>query len=124
VYDGRHLPFRDAIFDTTLILLTLHHCAAPEATLDEAIRVTRGRLIIIESAYRSALQRFWLDTLDGRLNRFRHGGAMAPALAFGTPERWGELFASRRLRTIATCWLGSRWERLVHHPLLYVLERS
>src|SRR5436309_5310286 len=42
VYDGRRLPFRDATFDTTFVRLTLHHCAAPEATLDEAIRVTRG----------------------------------------------------------------------------------
>ena len=49
VYDGRRLPFRDATFDTTFVLLTLHHCAAPAATLDEAIRVTRGRLIVTES---------------------------------------------------------------------------
>jgi SAM-dependent methyltransferase len=124
VYDGRQLPFGDATFDTTLLLLTLHHCAAPEATLDEAIRVTRGRLIVTESVYRTRLERFWLDALDSRLNRFRHGGRMAPALAFGTPDRWIALFASRGVRVIATRWLGSRWERLVHHPVLYVLERA
>lgn len=122
VYDGARLPFPDRTFDTTLMLLVLHHCAAPEATLDEAIRVTRGRLIVAESVYRNRLERFWLDALDGRVNRFRHDGAMAPGLAFGTPERWRDLFASRRLRPLATRWLGSWWERLVHHPLLYVLE--
>jgi len=124
VYDGRRLPFRDATFDTTFVLLTLHPCAAPEATLDEAIRVTRGRLIVTESVYRSRAERFWLRTLDGRLNRFRHNGTMAPALEFGTPGCWTSLFASRRLRTLATRWLGRWWERLVHHPLLYVLERT
>jgi SAM-dependent methyltransferase len=124
VYDGSRLPFRDGAFETTLILLTLHHCAAPEATVDEAIRVTRRRLIVTESIYRSRLQRFWLETLDGRVNRFRHGGAMAPALAFGPPERWAALFASRGLRAIATRRLGAWWERLVHHPQLYVLDRA
>jgi len=43
-YDGLRLPFADATFDTTLVLLTLHHCAAPEPVLDEALRVTRQRL--------------------------------------------------------------------------------
>ncbi len=69
--------------------------------------MTRGRLIVTESVYRSRVERFWLRTLDGRLNRFRHNGTMAPALEFGTPECWTSLFAWR-LRTLATRWLG-RW---------------
>ena len=63
-YDGIRLPFIDDTFDTTLMLLTLHHCEHPERVLDEAVRVTRGRLIIIESVYRTGRQRFWLDVLD------------------------------------------------------------
>jgi ubiquinone/menaquinone biosynthesis C-methylase UbiE len=51
VYDGSRLPFDDATFDTTLISLALHHCADPEAVLDEALRVTHARLIILESVY-------------------------------------------------------------------------
>lgn len=122
-YDGRRLPFRDATFDTTLILLTLHHCAAPEMVLDEAVRVTRQRLIVMESVYRNRPDRFWLDLLDSRLNRYRHGGRMVTALAFGSPERWRALFAAHGLTTVETRWLGPWWERVVHHPLLYVLER-
>jgi SAM-dependent methyltransferase len=122
VYDGRRLPFRDATFDTTLLLLTLHHCEAPEVVLDEAIRVTRHRLVVTESVYRTPAERFWLDVLDGRLNRFRHGGAMRPALHVRRPEEWRRLFETRALAIVATRWLGSAMERLVHHPLLWALE--
>jgi SAM-dependent methyltransferase len=122
VYDGTRLPFRDDTFDTTLILLTLHHCDDPARVLDEALRVTRRRLIVVESVFRNRLERFWLDRLDGRLNARRHGGAMLPASGFRTPEGWRALFASRGLRAVETRWLGPWWERLVHHPALFVLE--
>jgi SAM-dependent methyltransferase len=124
VYDGAHLPFGDAAFDTTLILLVLHHCAAPEAVLDEALRVTRHRLLVMESVYRNRRERFWLDWLDGWLNRYRHDGGMGMPLAFRRPQEWQQLFASRRLRVMETRWLGSWLERFVHHPLLFVLEKS
>jgi SAM-dependent methyltransferase len=122
VYDGERLPFKDLAFDTTLLLLTLHHCAKPEAVLDEALRVTRRRVIVTESVHRTRCDRFWLDLLDGRLNRLRHGGRMPPALAFRRAEEWHALFASRGLEIRATAWLGGRLERLVHHPRLFVLD--
>lgn len=123
VYDGARLPFADGAFDTTLLLLVLHHCAAPDAALDEAVRVTRARLVVTESVYRNRRDRFWLDLLDGRVNRLRHGGRMAVPRAFRAPGAWRTLFESRGLRVAETRWLGSRWERLVHHPFLYVLDK-
>ncbi|HSC28915.1 MAG TPA: methyltransferase domain-containing protein, partial [Vicinamibacterales bacterium] len=116
------LPFRDGAFDTTLVLLTLHHCAGPERVLDEAIRVTRRRLIVTESVYRTRLERFWLDLLDGRVNAFRHGGRMEPALDFRPPGQWRQLFEARGLRVAAMRYLGSGFGRLVHHPLLFALD--
>lgn len=124
VYDGAALPFGDRAFDTTLLLLTLHHCDKAEAVLDEAMRVTRARLIVTESVHRNRIDRFWLRALDGRFNRLRHGGRMAAPLAFRTPGEWEALFASRGLQLIATRWLGSRVERLIHHPRLYVLDAT
>jgi SAM-dependent methyltransferase len=124
VYDGLRLPFGDAVFDTTLLLLMLHHCEKPEAVLDEALRVTRRRLIVVESVYRTALERAWLLALDGRLNRRRHGGAMPLPLGFRRPEEWRALFESRGLAVVATRWLGAWWERLVHHPMLFVVAKD
>lgn len=122
VADGARLPFRDHAFDTTLVLLTLHHCPTPEAVLDEALRVTRCRLIVTESVWRTSAERFWLTTLDGRVNHLRHDGRMASALNVRRAEQWRNLFHSRSLTIAHEQWLGSRWERLVHHPLLFVLD--
>ena len=122
IYDGSHLPFGDETFDTTLVLLTLHHCRAAEAVLDEAVRVTRRRLIVSESVYRNRLDLFWLRLLDGRVNRLRHGGRMAAPLAFRTPAEWEACFAARGLRVVAAGWPGSRAERLIHHPRLWALD--
>jgi ubiquinone/menaquinone biosynthesis C-methylase UbiE len=124
IYDGARLPFQDAAFDTALISLALHHCADPEAVLDEAVRVTGVRLIILESVYRYRWERVCLERLDGWLNRYRHGGDMHPALAFKRADEWQRIFAARSLRTVDTRWLGSRWERLVHQPALFVLEKT
>lgn len=124
VYDGRRLPFPDASFDTTVTLLTLHHCDDAEAVLSEASRVTRRRLIVTESVYRTWVERFWLDLLDGRVNRYRHDGAMRTALGFRPPEEWCALFAARGLRLVEARWVGRWWERLVHHPLLFVLDKA
>jgi SAM-dependent methyltransferase len=123
IYDGSRLPFDEDTFDTTLISLALHHCAEPQAVLDEALRVTSSRLIILESVYRNRWERFCLERLDGWLNRYRHGGEMLVPLAFKRADEWQRLFDARPVRTLHRRWLGSRWERLVHQPLLFVLEK-
>jgi SAM-dependent methyltransferase len=123
IYDGTRLPFHDATFDTTLISLALHHCADPEAVLDEALRITTTRLIILESVYRNRCERFCLERLDDWVSRYRHGGDMHPALAFKRVDEWQRIFAARSLETVDRHWLGSRWEQLVHQPALFVLEK-
>jgi len=124
VYDGKRLPFGEGTFDTTLISLVLHHCATPEPVIAEAVRVTRTRLLVVESVYRNRLERFWLNLLDARLNRHRHGGRMPVPLNFKSPEEWRMLFESHGLAVVTTQWLGSCVERLFHHPLLFVLDKS
>jgi SAM-dependent methyltransferase len=123
LYDGTRLPFRDTAFDSTLISLALHHCADPERVLDEALRVTRFRLIILESVYRSRWERFCLERLDAWLNSYRHGGTMHPPLAFKTAAEWQQVFDARALQTVDQSWLGTWWERLVHQPALFVLDK-
>jgi SAM-dependent methyltransferase len=124
VYDGWRLPFRDGAFDTTLMLLMLHHCERPDAVIAEAVRVTRERVLVTESVYRNRVDLWWLRRLDRPLNRLRHGGSMPGPRGFRRAEEWLEWFAEQGLAARETRWLGSRWERLVHHPVLFVLERE
>jgi hypothetical protein len=88
------------------------------------LRVTDVRLIILESVYRYRWERFCLERLDDWLNRYRHGGDMHPALGLKRVDEWQRIFAARSLETVDRRWLGSRWERLVHQPALFVLEKS
>ena len=90
----------------------------------EAVRVTRTRLLVVESVYRNRRERFWLDLLDARLNRHRQDGRMPVPRAFKSAEEWQILFESHGLAIVTMEWLGSRVERLFHHPLLFVLDKS
>lgn len=49
--DSSKLPYGDAAFDTVLLLTVLHHSSNPLSLLREAARVTRHRLILIESVF-------------------------------------------------------------------------
>jgi hypothetical protein len=44
-------------------------------------------------------------------------------MAFKSPQQWQQVFDDRHLRTIDRRWLGPWWERLVHQPLLFVLDK-
>lgn len=46
IFDGRQLPFPDKTFDVALFVDVLHHADDPMALLREAVRVTRGSLLI------------------------------------------------------------------------------
>lgn len=93
-YDGRILPFADDWFDATVLYFVLHHCADPEQVLGEALRVTSGPVIVVESLRRHPLQHRILRVADAVANRIRSGGAMQEQEAhvqFRTAEEWREL---------------------------------
>ena len=48
IYDGLILPFTDKSFTTSLILFCLHHTNNKRELLQEAIRVTQSKIIIME----------------------------------------------------------------------------
>lgn len=66
IYDGKTLPYAEASFDACTIITVLHHTPDPERILEEARRVTRKRIVIMEDIYRNPLQKhltFFTDSL-------------------------------------------------------------
>ena len=122
VYDGERLPFRDGAFETTLLLFTLHHCGDPDRVLAEAIRVTRARVVILESVFASRRERRLLEWLDPWFNGRRHGGAMRPALHVASADRWRRRLAAYPVRVAISVDRGAWWERPVHRPHLLVAD--
>ena len=55
---GVGLPFRDNEFDCTMMTAVLHHSDDPEQLLREAYRVTKDRVIVIETVYGLAKEDF------------------------------------------------------------------
>ena len=72
-YDGRRLPFATASFDGVALCYVLHHCERPGRVLAEAMRVCRpgGRVVVVESVYRTGRGRRLLRLLDWTANALR-----------------------------------------------------
>ena len=49
LFDGHRLPFADARFDAVTLIYVLHYAPDPVALLQEARRVCRGSLVIVQT---------------------------------------------------------------------------
>lgn len=87
---GQRMPFPDKSFDASLLVTVLHHTPDPERILREAIRVTRGQVIVIEDLYHHAFGKLWTQLRDQIYNFefFGHPGN------FRKREEWLRTFES------------------------------
>lgn len=68
IYDGRKLPFEAGSFPTTMLITVLHHIPDPESVLDEAIRASSNRIIVMEDIYKNPLQKYLTYFTDSLVN--------------------------------------------------------
>jgi|AACY02.2.fsa_nt_gi SAM-dependent methyltransferase len=121
-FDGLHLPFADASFDTVLASVILHHAREPRPLLEEMARVGR-RLVVFEDD----VDRWWshastlgLHRITSRLHDMPYERA-----GFRTTDEWLAFFKAAGLE--ARCLErhpGTQppWPLLRH--TLFVLERA
>ncbi|MEQ9103606.1 MAG: methyltransferase domain-containing protein [Rhodothermales bacterium] len=77
VYDGIVLPMDDESYGLVILSYVLHHSSHPERVLSEALRVCAGRVVILESVYRSSYSLRWLRFADHLANAVRSRGEMS-----------------------------------------------
>jgi ubiquinone/menaquinone biosynthesis C-methylase UbiE len=91
LYDGATLPFPQRSFDLVILSFVLHHVPNEKklALLDEALRVSRAKVVIVEDTPSTAFDRF-MNRRHGESYRRRiHSTA---AFGFLTEGEWRWLF--------------------------------
>lgn len=98
LYNGETLPYSDGQFDATIVVYVLHHAERPAAVIKEAIRVTSGVVVVLETVWVASWQKPWLERLDRLVNRLRSGAAIDEGpLDIRSDEEWRRLFEQEDL---------------------------
>lgn len=97
VYDGKKLPFRNNSFDTVIVFYVFHHCTDVMGCLEECIRVTKRRIIIIESVYRSPIELPFMKFMDWIYNAVKPE-VIPLSYNFFSYKKWLEIFEKNNMK--------------------------
>jgi SAM-dependent methyltransferase len=123
ISDGGRIPLEDRSVDTTLIYVVLHHAGDPLRLLDEAARVTRRRIVIMEG-YVDDEDTYLLNCFfDWFLNRIVQGRDINMPLNFRTTAEWRQIFAERGLRVARQELAGVDEPMAPESHVLFVLDK-
>jgi SAM-dependent methyltransferase len=86
-FDGFSIPFDDLTYDFCLLIDVVHHADDPASLLSEAVRVSRGGLIIKDHYRQGLLAQQTLRFMDNVHNK-RYGVALP--YHYWTPGRWSK----------------------------------
>jgi ubiquinone/menaquinone biosynthesis C-methylase UbiE len=120
VYDGYTLPFAADQFDVSLIFYVMHHCDDPGRLLQEAVRVTRQKLIIIEEFHQPGADPISLDLTERQSHRALGIPANMPYRLLAKAE-FDRLLEQHHLTLVEQQQLPSKTTRPVQ-KYLYVLQ--
>jgi len=118
IYDGKHLPFPDQSFDTSLLLMVLHHIPEPSVVFSEAARVGK-ELVIIETVYKKLLDKIIIVLFDSLANLY-------PGFFWNSycrDEDWKDFFKSKDYSVEATQYHRDWWFFVPYFHNVYYLKR-
>lgn len=95
LYDGMSIPAADGAVDVALVVDVLHHVPTLEATFAEAVRVSRGSVIVKDHVCNGRLGRWVLRFMDWVGNR-PHG--VDPFARYLGRGEWEDLWSRLGLR--------------------------
>ncbi|MDO8269293.1 MAG: class I SAM-dependent methyltransferase [Candidatus Levybacteria bacterium] len=119
-YDGKKLPFKDEFFDTTIAFYVLHHCDNPQAIIRECVRVSKGRVIIVESIPHSKLEIPFMRFFDWFFNILKFDNTPLP-YNFKTIKQWKNVFQKFGLKNTIS-YHPAGYEDLLPFGKMYILE--
>lgn len=122
LYDGKNIPFPDNYFDTSLLIFTLHHCNYPLKVLEEAKRVTRKKIIIIEDVPTSWINKIFLyfwDVWTSLPSLIKPPGENI-AFNFKKIFQWQKIFNDFQLKIVSQ--KEFQLNRLIRH-ILFVFQK-
>ncbi|MFX0124953.1 MAG: class I SAM-dependent methyltransferase [Candidatus Hodarchaeota archaeon] len=99
IYDGNEIPFADESFDISAGVFLLHHCENLEFTLQEMIRVSRKKIIIVEDVFSNRLELLFLRFFDTIENR-TFSTEMPIPYNFQKVSQWKKTFKKTNLQLI------------------------
>ncbi len=103
--------------------MVLHHADKPLKLLEEAIRVTSGKIYIIESVYFNKEHKQLNAILDWQYNRVFVDGINCP-FNFQTPSGWMDTFANYNLKMEKSIDLGVDLPIVPEYHWLFVLSKE
>lgn len=95
LYDGKKIPFKDNHFNKTILIFVLHHSQDPEKLLNEAKRVTKENIIILEDSYSNFFEYIFTIIADFFIN-IKHINIFHAEHHY-SDKKWKELFKKLNL---------------------------
>jgi alpha-1,6-mannosyltransferase len=114
------LPYATKAFDVTLLAFVLHHSGDPDALLAEALRVTGGQVVVLESVVETGWDRVWLPLADRVANGLRAGGAISEPFNLRDTAGWRRAFERAGFEICSVEARDGPW----HRQRLFVLETN
>jgi SAM-dependent methyltransferase len=118
------VPVGDGSFDVVMLLFVFHHVDRfddQERLLDEAIRIARSRLVIMEDTPRTKVDLAFNKGWDWLLNRRHH---VPCPFTFRDADGWIDLFKACDLSIVHAETYRPMWPSLKTYPhSLFVLDR-
>ena len=99
-YNGEKLPFPDNTFDTVISYYVLHHTNNALKYFEELIRVSKKRIILVESVARHPIEFPGMKFMDWVFNIWKPE-SIALTYQFKTYDEWKNLFEKHKLKIIS-----------------------
>jgi ubiquinone/menaquinone biosynthesis C-methylase UbiE len=112
IFDGTHLPFKDDEFDLAMLVFVLHHNPDPRPVMEQALRVARQGVIVVENDVRGMIKKPLTRMIDST-EYLRRG--VPPCYFTKSADEWHTFFRGlpAHVETLHTFKIGLYWNNVV-----------